>query len=482
METSAAGAGAGAGRRGSGTAKQLNVGGKLFALEASSLSLSLSLDPSPTATFVDRDPALLSAILSAIRAPSSPPAFPARILLDEALFYGLHAQLLAALSPPPLFGFSASLASTLSPASEPFPTALAASHDGSLCLAHGAGQLTYYSPALDRLTTFRTHLHRATSLRQLSPSLAVVGSSSSPGLHVYDFLEGRHVASVEWADPSDLRVLKARVIAIAARPPADAADTNSPIFATFECSHRENCILAIDPVTLKPVQEIGRQGGTAAKSSSPGRVVHLQELGLVFASSVSSGAFGYSGYMRLWDIRSGNVVWETSEPGGSGRSSRFGDPFADADVDVKQMVLYKVCSKSGDIGAADLRRLSDDPWVYMSSGPRGSGGGHGSVLHCYKSQVFVSRKDGLEVWSTLEEQQNGRYNLGEQPRAKEVLDSKGINENSYRSSYMDTEEDSKRGMIEMMEGGGDRLFVTRAGMPAVEVWESSRLAGAISLS
>lgn len=299
---------------------------------------------------------------------------------------------------------------------------------------------------------------------------------------MYDFLEGRHVASVEWADPSDLRVLKARVIAIAARPPADAADTNSPIFATFECSHRENCILAIDPVTLKPVQEIGRQGGTAAKSSSPGRVVHLQELGLVFASSVSSGAFGYSGYMRLWDIRSGNVVWETSEPGGSGRSSRFGDPFADADVDVKQMVLYKVCSKSGDIGAADLRRLSDDPWVYMSSGPRGSGGGHGSVLHCYKSQVFVSRKDGLEVWSRLEEQQNGRYNSGEQPRAKEMPDGKGINENSYRSSYMDTEEDSKRGMIEMMDGGGDRLFVTRAGMPAVEVWESSRLAGAISLS
>uniref|UniRef100_A0ACD5XEA8 Uncharacterized protein n=1 Tax=Avena sativa TaxID=4498 RepID=A0ACD5XEA8_AVESA len=482
METNAAGAGAGAGAglRGGGggrdTAKQLNVGGKLFPLEASSLSLSLSLDPSPTPIFVDRDPTLLSAILSAIRAPSSQLAFPARILLDEALFYGLHAQLLAALSPPPLFGFSASLASTLSPASEPFPTALAAHHDGSLCLAHGAGQLTYYSPALDHLTTFRTHLHRATSLRQLSPSLAVVGSSSSPGLHVYDFLEGRHVASVEWADPSDLRVLKARVIAIAARPPAD---TNSPIFATFECPHRENCILAIDPVTLKPVQEIGRQSGSGAKSSSPGRVVHLQELGLVFASSVSSGAFGYSGYMRLWDIRSGNVVWETSEPGGAGRSSRFGDPFADADVDVKQLMLYKVCSKSGDIGAADLRRLGDDLWIYMSSGPRGSGGGHGSVLHCYKSQIFVSRKDGLEVWSRLGEQQNGRSNFAEQSRTKEA---EGINENSFRSSYMDTEEDSKRGMIEMMEGGGDRLFVTRENMSVVEVWESSRLAGAISLS
>ncbi|EAY89354.1 hypothetical protein OsI_10858 [Oryza sativa Indica Group] len=473
----AAGAG---GRRG--TVKQLNVGGKLFALEASSLPISLSLSPSPNPIFVDRDPALLSAILSAIRAPSAAPAFPAGVLLDEAHSYGLHDQLLAALSPPPLLGFSASRASTLSPPSEPFPTALAPRHDGSLCLAHGAGLLTHYSPALEHLTTFRTHLHRITSLRQLPPGLAVAGSSLSPGLHVYDLLKGRHVASVQWSDPTDLRVQKAKVIAIAARPAADAADKNSPILATFECPHRENCILVFDPVTLKPIQEIGRQTGSAAKSSAPGRVVHLQELGLVFAASVSSGAFGYSGYMRLWDIRSGDVVWETSEPGGVGRSSRFGDPFADVDVDVKQQILYKVCSKSGDIGAADLRCLGKDPWVYMSSGPRGSGGGHGSVLHCYKSQVFVSRKDGLEVWSRLEEQSNGTANLAEQTRAKENINSEGINENCFRSCYVDTEEDADRGMIHIMEGGGDRLFVTREEMQGVEVWETSQLAGAISLS
>ncbi|GJN08362.1 hypothetical protein PR202_ga26273 [Eleusine coracana subsp. coracana] len=308
-------------------------------------------------------------------------------------------KLLAALSPPPLRGFSASLVSILSPASEPFPTALAPHHDGSLCLAHGNGQVTYYSSTLDHHATVRTHLHHISSLRQLPPSLAVLGSSSAPGLHVYDFLEGRHVASVQWSDPTDTRVSKAKVVAIATRPPADATDKSSPILASFESPHRENCILAIDPVTLKPTQEIGRQSGSAAKSSVPGRVVHLQELGLVFASSVSGGAFGYSGYMRMWDIRSGNVVWETNEPGGAGRSSRFGDPFADADVDVKQQAIYKVCSKSGDVAVADLRCLSNDPWVYMSSGPRGSGGGYGSVLHCHKSQVFVSRKDGLEVHS-----------------------------------------------------------------------------------
>lgn len=70
----------------------------------------------------------------------------------------------------------------------------------------------------------------------------------------------------------------------------------------------------------------------------------------------------------------------------------------------------------------------------------------------------------------------------EQPRANERPNREGIIENGFRSSYMDTEEDAKRGMILMMEGGGDRLFVTREETQGVEVWESSRLAGAISLS
>jgi hypothetical protein len=211
-------------------------------------------------------------------------------------------------------------------------------------------------------------------------------------------------------------------------------------------------------------------------------VVHLPALGLVFASFVNSGAFGYSGYMRLWDIRSGNVVWETSEPGGAGRSSRFGDPFADADVDVKQQTIYKVCSKSGDLAVADLRCLGNDPWVYMSSGPRGSAGGYGSVLYCHRSQVFVSRKDGLEVWSRLEEHRHNTGELTEQSGIKERPKSEGIDERFYRSCYVDTEEDAKRGMIQMIEGGGDRLFVTREEMQGVEVWETSRFADSISLS
>ncbi|ERN19535.1 hypothetical protein AMTR_s00062p00061560 [Amborella trichopoda] len=43
--------------------------------------------------------------------------------------------------------------------------------------------------------------------------------------------------------------------------------------------------------------------------------------------SVSSGASGNSGYVRLWDLRSGGVVWEWIKPR-SVRGGRFGDSMA----------------------------------------------------------------------------------------------------------------------------------------------------------
>ncbi|KAL0012093.1 hypothetical protein SO802_007201, partial [Lithocarpus litseifolius] len=55
---------------------------------------------------------------------------------------------------------------------------------------------------------------------------------------------------------------------------------------------------------------------------------------------------------------------ETSKPS-SGRSSRFGDLFDDVAVDTEESTLNKICSKSGDLGMADVRKLGDDPWVYL---------------------------------------------------------------------------------------------------------------------
>lgn len=289
--------------------------------------------------------------------------------------------------------------------------------------------------------------------------IAAIGSNIDTGIHFYNFSNNCRAASAEWTDPSDPRIYKARVTAI--------ADSPDSVFASFDCYHRENCVLVIDKSTLKIISEVGRQAGNSSKTIAPGKLRYISELGVVMGSSVTSGAFGYSGYVRLWDPRSGEVVWETNEPG-SGRSSRFGDSFADVDVDVEEVMLCKVCSKSGDLGMADLRRLSDDPWVYLKDknpSMRNIGGGGNSVLHCYRKQAFVGREGGLEVWSRVQDKESNVR----------------ISEESYRRNYVDKVEDGQRGVIKKIEGGGDRLFVSREDAEGIEVWQSSVFSGAVSV-
>lgn len=462
---------------------KLNVGGKLFETTVHTLrsggpdsllaALSDRVAEDREPIFIDRDPEIFSVLLSLLRSerlPSTARRFSNQDLLEEAQYYGIEARLRNAMAPPPLIGFDAALAATIRPASDGFPSALSAgSGDGSVWIAHG-GQISVYDWSLAHAGTVRTHLDEINSLRRVWPEIAGIGSLDSPGLHFYDVFSGRHVGSAHWSDPSDPRVYKARVTAIATAAGAD--NSGEPVFAAFECPHRENCILAVDRATLQIAAEIGRQSGSAAKAAAAGKLVHVRERGVVFAAAVSAGAFGYSGYMKLWDPRSGEAVWETSEPGGAGRSSRFGDAFADADVDLEGQrapAIYKVCSKTGDIGVADMRRLGEDPWVYLeerSPGLRNAGGGRNSVLHCYKGQVFVGREGGLEVWSSIED----------------CNDDEGTCGRRYRRNFVDREEDAKRrGLIKRMEGGGDRLFVSREGMEGIEVWESSDLSGALSL-
>lgn len=204
----------------------------------------------------------------------------------------------------------------------------------------------------------------------------------------------------------------------------------------------------------------------------PGKLTFVPATGVLVASAVTGGAFGYSGYIRLWDSRSRGVVWETNEPG-AGRSSRFGDSFAAIDVDVEGLALFKLCSKSGDLAMADMRSLGDDPWVYLKEKNPSlvSNGGEGSsmVVHCYRGQVFVGRGGGLEVWSKVQEVTNGG-----------VVEIGSEGEGLYRRNFVDKREDSERGAIKKIEGGGDRLFVSREDVEGIEVWESSHSAGAIS--
>lgn len=454
---------------------KLNVGGKLFETTVStlqsagpdSLLYALSNRSNENPAFIDRDPEIFSVLLSILRSghlPSTAHRFSPQELSDEALYYGVETQLRSAASPPPFSGIDASLATTIYPASDPIPTAFSAAGigDGSILVAHG-GQISAYDWNLTHTGTVRTHLEDIGSIRRAWAEVAAVASGveigSGSGLHFYDIAAGRHVGSVLWSDPSDPRVYKARVGSI-----ADSADSCKLIFASFECPHRENSVLAVDKATLQVVSEIGRQSGTSAKTAVPVKLTHLPEHGLLFGSAINCGAFGFSGYVRLWDVRSRAMVWETNEPG-SGRSSRFGDPFADVEADPAESAIFKVCSKSGDLAVADLRKLGEDPWVYLEEknpSLRSSvdgGAGISVVLHCYRKQIFVSRESGLEVWSPVED---GNANFT-------------ANERFYRRNFVDKEEDSNRGVIKMMEGGGNRLFISREGVEGIEVWETSNL-------
>ncbi|XP_050243867.1 protein ENDOPLASMIC RETICULUM-ARRESTED PEN3 [Quercus robur] len=458
---------------------KLNVGGKLFETTLSTIqsggsdSLLAALsnrttdDPNPSPVFIDRDPEIFSVLLSLLRSnrlPSTSRRFSKQELADEALYYGIESHLKSAMSPPPFAGIDASVVSTIRPASEGLPSAFtAAAGDGSIWIAHG-GQISSYDWNLYHTATIRTHLEYITSICRVWPEIAVLGSQSAAGLHFYNFSGGRHVGTTQWTDPTDTRIYKARVTAI--------ADSENSIFASFDCPHKENCVLVIDKSTLQIASELGRRSGNSAKHIVPGKLTWIPEKNLLVGTAVTGGAFGYSGYIRLWDARSGDVVWETSEPG-SGRSSRYGDSFADVAVDTDESTLYKICSKSGDLGMADVRKLGDDPWVYLKDrnpsmrNTTSGGGGGNSVIQCYKKQVFVGRGGGLEVWSRVEGRENGVENESEEGFL-------------HRRNFVDKVEDCERGIITRIEGGGDRLFVSRENVEGIEVWESSHSSGTVS--
>lgn len=458
---------------------KLNVGGKLFETTVSTLrsggpdSLLAALSNRPRQdlfsdpVFIDRDPEIFSVLLSLLRSnrlPSTSRRFTKQELADEASYYGIESQLKSAMLPSRLSGIDASVVATVRPASDGVVSAFAADDgSGSLWMAHG-GQISAYDSNLTHAGTIRTHLDQITSIHRVRPEIAAVGSDTTSGLHFYSLSNGRHVGFADWTDPSDPRIYKARVTAI--------ADSPDSVFSAFDCYHRENCVLVIDKSSLKISSEFARQSGNSSKTMVAGKLTYLPDSGVLVGSAVTSGAFGYSGYVRLWDPRSGTVVWETNEPG-SGRSSRFGDSFADVDVDTEESTLFKVCSKSGDLAMADLRKLGEDPWVYLvdkNPSMRNTGGGSDSVIHCYRKQVFVGRDGGLEVWSRVQERE------GNVERENE------FHEGSYKRNYVDKVVDSERGVITKIEGGGDRLFVCREDSEGIEVWESSSFSGAVSIS
>lgn len=455
---------------------QLNVGGKLFETTISTLqsggpdSLLAALSSGCTKDhgpiFIDRDPSIFSILLSLLRTNCLPSTalehFSLQDLADEALYYGIEPLLRSAVSPLPLNGIDAAVIGTLCPAADAIPSAFSPAEDGSVWIAHG-GQVSVYDPYLTYTSTFRTHLDDITSICRVWPDVVALGSESTPGIHFYDSSAGRQVSSVHWTDPTDPRVFKACIAAI--------ADSTNTTFASFVCPHKENAVLLIDKSTLQIKSELGRQSGSSAKTMVPGKLTWLPETCLLVGSSVVYGAFGCYGSLSVWDPRTGKTVWGTNEPG-SGRSSRFSDPMADVDADIDGLKLFKICSKSGDLAMADLRYLKEDPWVYMSNNnPRITNASPNIIVHCYRQQVFVGKEGELEVWSTVNEGEDDSQSQRDE----------GNDALCYKRNSVDKAEDAERGMIKSIRGGGNRLFVSREDMEGIEVWESSKLSGAVSV-
>lgn len=455
---------------------QLNVGGKLFETTISTLQsggpdsllavLSSGCTKDHGPIFIDRDPSIFSILLSLLRTNCLPSTalqhFSLQDLVDEALYYGIEPLLRSAVSPLPLNGIDVAVIDTLCPAADAIPSAFSPAEDGSVWIAHG-GQVSVYDPYLTYTSTFRTHVDDITSICRVWPDIVALGSESTPGIHFYDSSAGRQVSSVHWIDPTDPRVFKACVTAI--------ADSTNTTFASFVCPHKENAVLLIDKSTLQVSSELGRQSGNSAKTMVPGKLTWLPETSLLVGSSVMYGAFGYYGSIMIWDPRTREAVWGANEPG-TGRSSRFSDPMADVDADMDGLKLFKICSKSGDLAMADLRYLKEDPWVYMNDNNlRNTNAGGNIVVHCYKRQVFVAREGELEVWSRVHEGEDDS-------QSQRQSGNDGL---CYRSNSVDKPEDAERGVINSIRGGGNRLFVSREDVDGIEVWESSKFSGAVSV-
>ncbi|KAI3794453.1 hypothetical protein L1987_37085 [Smallanthus sonchifolius] len=103
--------------------------------------------------------------------------------------------------------------------------------------------------------------------------------------YAYYFANGRRIGSVEWIYPTDPRIYKARVTAI--------ADSPDSVFSAFDSNHKENCILAIVKSTLQVTSEIGPQSGNSSKSIVPGTLTYVNDLGLLDATAVTSGACNF---------------------------------------------------------------------------------------------------------------------------------------------------------------------------------------------
>ncbi|XP_061355320.1 BTB/POZ domain-containing protein At5g41330 [Gastrolobium bilobum] len=431
----------------------IDVGGQLFQTTKQTLTsagpksfFSRITEASPLYTpFIDRDPELFSLLLSLLRTgnlPSKAKAFDLQDLILESQFYGIENLLINSLSSPSQlepFNLQKSLVLPLN--GRDSPSSVATTPYGSLHVAHGS-KITTFDWSLRRKSTILTHFTAVDSLLAISPSVAAAGANDFSGLQILDLEKGHVRDTLNW---ENVTKSGSTVQAIGSSP--------EHLFASFESSRRNsNTIVVYDLHSLRPISEICHNEiyGADIDSAIPAtKLQWVQGHNLLMASGSHSGPSGVSGNIRLWDVRSGNVVWEMSEKV---------DCFADVAVSDELSVMFKVGVNSGEAYYVDLRNLSgENSWVCLGDKRKVMNGkkeGVGSKIETQGNQVFCTKGGNVELWS-------------------EVIMGNAKKERILKKNLMGRVQDMGGAKITNLAFGGSRMFLTRKDQQCVEVWQSS---------
>lgn len=178
---------------------------------------------------------------------------------------------------------------------------------------------------------------------------------------------------------------------------------------------------------------------------------------MVMASGSHSGPSGILGNVKLWDIRSGNVIWELKE--------RV-DCFSDITVSDSLSAIFKVGVNSGEVFYTDLRKLGDtdsNPWICLGDKRKVLNvkkEGNGCKIEAHGNQVFCSKGGDVELWSEVA--------MNSSKKSED-----GLPDRVFRRNLMGRAKDIGGSRITNLAFGGSKMFLTRKDQQSVEVWQSS---------
>jgi hypothetical protein len=431
----------------------IDVGGQMFQTTKQTLTSagpktffsSISQTSSLFTPFIDRDPEIFSLLLSLLRTgnlPSKAKSFDLQDLIIESRFYGIENLLINSLSnPEQLEPFNLQKSLQLPLNGRDSPSAVATTPYGSLHVAHGS-KITTFDWSLRRKSTVLTHFTAVDSLLALSPSLAAAGANDFSGLQILDLENGYVKDTLNW---ENVTRSGSTVQAIGSSP--------EQMFVSFESSRRNsNSIVVYDLHSLRPVTEIAHNEiyGADIDSAIPAtKLQWIESHNLLMASGSHSGPSGVSGNIRLWDVRSGNVVWEISEKV---------DCFADVAVSDSLNAMFKVGVNSGEAFYIDMKNLSSEKnsWVCLGDKRKvlnGKKEGFGCKIETQGNQVFCTKGGDVELWSEI------------------IMGSS--NNRIFKKNLMGRVQDMGGAKITNLAFGGSRMFLTRKDLQCVEVWQSS---------